>query len=259
MGKLEYLDALKRAMIGLPPETQAKTLAWYEQRFVDGVAGGRTEEDVAKELGDPKKIAMTLRASAHLNAFEQKKNPANALRFIVSAAGLFIFNLFMVVPAVVYASLLACLYACALAFYVAGIAVTASGLSGANELVLSGPLKHVTISDDSGEQTRVTISETGIEVHTEKAPPAPGSIDGDTDAADASPSRVIRGAEAVAGGGIQISTDMDPASRATQVFFGLGMVLGGIALFLLSLVVTRYTLIGIKRYIQMNFSLLKGS
>jgi hypothetical protein len=39
---------------------------------------------------------------------------------------------------------------------------------------------------------------------------------------------------------------------------GFGMVLGGIALFLLSLVVTRYTAVGIKRYVQMNFSLLKG-
>jgi hypothetical protein len=36
-------------------------------------------------------------------------------------------------------------------------------------------------------------------------------------------------------------------------------VLGGIALFLLSLVVTRYTFIGLKRYLQMNRSLLKGS
>jgi hypothetical protein len=29
MGKLEYLDALKRAMLGLPPDVQAKTLAYY--------------------------------------------------------------------------------------------------------------------------------------------------------------------------------------------------------------------------------------
>jgi hypothetical protein len=36
------------------------------------------------------------------------------------------------------------------------------------------------------------------------------------------------------------------------------MVLGGIALFLLSLVATRFTAQGIKRYVQMNFSLLKG-
>jgi hypothetical protein len=37
------------------------------------------------------------------------------------------------------------------------------------------------------------------------------------------------------------------------------MVLGGIVLLLLSLVVTRYTLIGLKRYIDMNFALLKGN
>jgi uncharacterized membrane protein len=52
---------------------------------------------------------------------------------------------------------------------------------------------------------------------------------------------------------------MDADSRTTQTLFGFGLVLGGIALFLLSLVVTRYTFVGIKRYIQMNFSLLKGN
>ena len=78
MGKLEYLDALKRAMLGLPPETQAKTLAWYEQRFVDGIAQGRSEESIAEELGDPRKVAVTLRASTHMDAFSAKKNPANA-------------------------------------------------------------------------------------------------------------------------------------------------------------------------------------
>jgi hypothetical protein len=36
------------------------------------------------------------------------------------------------------------------------------------------------------------------------------------------------------------------------------MVLGGILLFLVSLVVTRFSLLGMKRYIQMNFSLLRG-
>lgn len=254
MRKLEYLDALKRAMIGLPPETQAKTLAYYEQRFVDGVAAGRSEEDVGRELDDPKKIAMTLRASAHMQAFEQKKNPANFVRMLVAGVGLAIFNLFMLVPAAVFSSLLAALYACALAFYVGGIAITASGLSGANELVLNGPLRHVVIEDGAGAdvQTRVTIGDADIQVHQEKTPGAA--------TADGAPrSRVMRGAEAVAGRGIHISTDMDAGSRTTQSLFGLGMVLGGIVLFLLALVVSRYTLIGIKRYFQMNLSLLRGS
>jgi hypothetical protein len=37
------------------------------------------------------------------------------------------------------------------------------------------------------------------------------------------------------------------------------MVLGGILMFLLALVITRFSLVGAKRYIQMNFSLLRGS
>lgn len=255
MGKLEYLDALKRAMPGLAPDVQAKTLAYYEQRFVDGIGAGRSEADVAAELDDPKKIAMTLRASAHLNAFDQKKNPAGALRVLVSAAGLAIFNLFMIVPAIVYSALLFALYVCALCFYLAGIATTASGLAGANELVLDWPSRFVTIDEDNrGErQTRIVIGDNSIQVRQDR--PREGAGD---DAAEPD-SRVLRGAEAVADGKLRISTDMDAESRTTQTLLGLGMVLGGIALCLASLVVTRYTWVGLKRYLQMNRSLLKGS
>lgn len=264
MGKLEYLDALKRAMLGLPPDVQAKTLAYYEQRFVDGIAAGRGEPDVARELDDPKKIAMTLRASAHLNAFSEKKNPANLLRMMVSAVGLAIFNLFMLVPALVYSALLLCLYICALTFYLAGIATTASGLAGANELVLDWPSRFVTIDDDGrGRQMRVEIGSHGIIVKQERpqiADPLPPDDKSDADAdGRRGRSRALRSAEALADSTLRISTDMDAESRTTQTLFGCGLVLGGIALFLLSLVVTRYTFIGLKRYVQMNRSLLRGS
>lgn len=256
MGKMEFLDALKRAMTGLPPETQAKTLAYYEQRFVDGVAAGRNEEEVGAELDDPKKIAMTLRTSAHLDTIVEKKNPANALRVAVSAVGLAIFNLFMLVPAMVYGALLTAVYAASLAFYLSGIAITASGLAGANELVLKQPLRQVVVEDRDGERTnaRVVIGPGGIQVYKD----SPGEPSTD-EASAGSDSRVIRSAEDMATSRIHISTDLDAGSRTTQTLLGLGMVLGGIVLFLLSLVVTRYTFIGIKRYVQMNISLLKGS
>jgi uncharacterized membrane protein len=264
MGKLEYLEALKRAMLGLPPDVQAKTLAYYEQRFVDGVAAGQGEPDVARELDDPKKIAMTLRATAHLDAFSAKKNPANLLRLMVSAVGLAIFNLFMLVPALVYSALLLCLYVCALTFYLAGIATTASGLAGANELVLDWPSRFVTIDDDGrGRQMRVEIGDRGILVKEERpqvADPLPPDDTADAGADHGrAHSRALRSAEALADSTLRISTDMDAESRTTQTLFGCGLVLGGIALFLLSLVVTRYTFIGLKRYVQMNRSLLKGS
>ena len=258
MNKQDYLDALRRALAGLPPDLVAKTLDYYEQTFIEGAAAGRSEHEIAEDLGEPKKIALTLRNSTNRQAFEQKKTPVNLLRLLVSLVGLTIFNLFMVVPAAVYAALLATLYAVGLSFYLAGIAITASGLSGANELVLDGPLRHVFIQDDEGgerRETRITIGDTGIEIdhvpgplQSEPAEPQGPGVS----------SRMMERAEALAGGGIRISTDMDRDARTTQTVFGVGMLLGGIAIFLLSLVVTRYTLIGIKRYIAMNVSLLKG-
>jgi uncharacterized membrane protein len=255
MGKMEYLDALKRAMMGLPPEIQARTLAYYEQRFVDGVAAGRTEEEVGRELDDPKKIAMTLRASSHLDALGEKKKPVNVVRLLFSAVGLAIFNLFMVIPAAVFGALLASLYACAVAFYLAGVVTSASGLAGANEFVFNEPLRHMQAGDDgvrSGDAT-ITIGHRGINIHTN----ASGN---DSPAASDEHSQgehVIR--EHDASGRIHIFTDMDAHSRGTQIAVGVGLVLGGIALFLMALVITRYTFIGIKRYLQMNLSLLRGS
>lgn len=260
MGKMEYLDALKRAMPGLPPDVQAKTLAYYEQRFVDGVAAGRGEEDVARELDDPRKIAMTLRASAHLDAFAEKKNPASLVRLGVSAVGLAIFNLFMIVPALVYSALLFALYVCALCFYLAGVATTASGLAGTNELVLDWPSRFVTFDEEGrgARQMRIEIGDQGIQVRQERLPGA-AELDADEAQGRGRESGLRRGAEAVADGSVRISTAMDAESRTTQTLFGLGMVVGGIALFLVSLVVTRYTWVGLKRYLQMNRSLLKGS
>ena len=260
MGKLDYLDALKRAMLGLAPELQAKTLAWYEQRFVDGMAAGRPEADIARELDDPKKVALTLRANTHMAAFAEQKNPANLVRVLVSSVGLLIFNLFMLIPAAVFGALLASLYVGAFALYLGGIAVTASGLAGANELVLDAPLRHVIDGVAvKGGRTRVSIDETGIEVTEEKAPGAVPDAVPELDADASSGERAVRRAERVVGNGLHISTDMDDESRATQTALGLSAVLGGIVLFLVSIVVTRYAALGVKRYLQMNMSLLRGS
>ena len=176
---------------------------------------------------------------------------------LLSALGLGIFNLFMVAPAAVIGALLICVYAGALTFYVGGIAITASGLAGSNELVLGAPLRAFGLDD--ANRTRISISENGIQVGQEKAPDEvdePADTDGT--AAVRTP-RVVRGAEAVAGRGLHISTDTGESSRTTQTVLGLAMVLGGVVLFLLGLVASRYTLIGLKRYLQMNLSLLRGS
>jgi len=151
--------------------------------------------------------------------------------------------------------------------------------------VLDWPSRLVHADDGNGRRLRIEIGDHGINVHPERAPVAALALGDADDAADDSDtqgasagdkgekgdthdagddtrrehSRVLRGAEAVADGAVHITTGMDAGSRTTQTLFGLGLVLGGIALFLLALVITRYTLVGLKRYLHMNLSLLRGN
>src|SRR5471032_2317457 len=258
MGKQEYLDALKRAMAGLPPDVVAKTLAYYEQRYIDGLAAGRSELEISADLDEPRKIAMTLRATRHLSEFERSPAPRNVLRQLFSLAGLAIFNLFMVIPSAVYAALLASLYCVAFALYIGGVAVTASGLSGVNELVLDGPLHNWIQYDDEHDpdtdapmQTKLTIGDGSVQINEEAMTDASHNGDGKR-------VKLLQRAEELGGGSLHITADEDSDSRATQTAIGLAMVIGGILASLLSIVVTRYTVVGVKRYAAMNFSLLRG-
>jgi uncharacterized membrane protein len=263
MTKQQYLDALKQAMQGLPPETVAKTLAYYEQRFIDGLVAGRSEAEVYQELDEPRKIAMTLRANAHLSAFGQKKTPFNLARAIISFIGLAIFNLFMVIPAMVYASLLGAIYISAFGFYIGGVALTASGLSGQNEVALEGPLRHLmeftnTHFDSRAEEEdaqgwRIAIDSMGVQVNRDDPEAARTGEEGLSRSG-----RLLNRAESVAAGDVHITTDFDGGARTTQSLLGLGLILGGIGLCLVSIVLTRYTMLGLRRYAAMNMSLLRG-
>lgn len=264
MGQLEYLDALKRALAGLPPELIAATLAHHEQCFVDGMAAGRSETAIAADLGEPRAVAVKLRADAHMAAFAgQDKRatapPMPAARTGLAGLGPALWSLLMLAPALAYASLLAGLYAMALSVYLAGIAITASGLSGANELLLDGPLydmiAHDGDDDDGPTRTRVSISDRGIHIQQEAAPGA--GVQPDISVSSSSP-RLIERAETVAGGSLRVSTDIDTRARVLQSLFGLGLVCGGIVLFLIALALTRHMLGAIKRRARATFSTFKG-
>lgn len=264
MTQQDYLDALRRALAGLAPDLIAKTMAYYEQTFTEGLAAGLSSAEIAADLGDPKKIALTLRSNTHRQAFVQQKTPLNLLRMLVSLAGLAVFNLFMVIPAAVYAAMLLTFYGISLSLYIGGIAITASGLSGANELLLDGPMRYLVIQDDDGNRvgehgpTSIRIGEDGIEIHSV---PAPAGTEADATAEGVrlhGSSRLLEKAEELAGSSLRISTDMDSDARITQSVIGMAMVVGGILLFLLNLIVTRLTLIGLRRYLAMNLAILKG-
>jgi len=276
MNKQAYLEQLRLALQGLPPHTVAAALADYEQRFIDGLVAGRSEHEIYQELEPPRQVAKALRTAAHLDAqlyaagaasgaeAAPKKPPFHLLRTLGSLVGLMLFNLFMVIPAAVYASLLAAVYISAFAFYIGGIALVSSGLSGQNELALEGPLRHVMAytsshfdSDEeqqAGEGWRMSIDSMGVQIHQDPASASSTSSDDNLSRGG----RLLNRAEAVAAGDLHITTDFDSGARTTQSLIGFGLILGGIGFCLLGVVLSRYTMIGLKRYAAANLSLLRG-
>lgn len=163
-----------------------------------------------------------------------------------TALGLLAFNFFLIIPAIVYAAMLFALYVVSIIVFVLGIAVTSSSLAGVNQLVLDGPVRHVILQKTlppAGEaehhrgRLRIEIHSSGLHVS-----PEPSGQD-----------------DAIGNALVSVgSNDGESDSRTVGTLKGIGFILGGIALVLLSMVVTRFTWLGLKRYVKMNASMLRA-
>ncbi len=61
MRKEEFLQTLRRALTGTVPAQVVEENMRYYQEYIDGeVRGGRSEEDVIAEIGDPRLIAKNI-------------------------------------------------------------------------------------------------------------------------------------------------------------------------------------------------------
>jgi uncharacterized membrane protein len=240
------MEALKRALTlaGVPYDVAAGTVVEYQQRFIDGHAAGRNEAEIVAELDDPRKVAAQLRKSTDLVAFKETKSVPNFVRLFFSLIGLLVFNVFLIIPGIVYAALMFALYASSLAVYVAGIAVTSSSLAGVHELVLDGPIHHVVmqkhneelnIEDDSRGRLSIQVDGDGVRI-------GPSSASADAVATN---------------GTVTLGSDMDDEDRKIGALKGIGLIFGGVLLILLSMVMTRFTWLGIKRYVQLNIGMLR--
>ncbi|MFI4935038.1 MAG: GIN domain-containing protein [Caulobacterales bacterium] len=78
MMRQEFLAALRAGLHGMPPKTVDDIVADYDAHFVDGLAAGRTEAQVAEALGDPGKLARELRAAAGPGGWDEWQAPRAA-------------------------------------------------------------------------------------------------------------------------------------------------------------------------------------
>ena len=121
MRKNEFLDQLCERLAGLPDCEIDEIVADYARHFEDGAAAGRSEEEIARALGDPQRLARELRAEAGFRRWEQSRTPANFVAAVVGFVALVTVDFVFLLP-----------FLAALAFFtlIAGIIAMALCLAG---------------------------------------------------------------------------------------------------------------------------------
>lgn len=100
MKKDEFLNQLRIYLQGLPNDEIRDILSDYEEHFHIGISKGKTEEEISRELGDPREIAKNYKPSSssqytrdrNTREVNQDKTARKIFVFILLA----IFNLVLV-------------------------------------------------------------------------------------------------------------------------------------------------------------------
>lgn len=122
MTRDEFIKNLRGSLKRLPPEEIEDIVYDYEEHFQIGLSKGKTEEEISKELGDPKVIAKMYNVSSKIDKAENNPSTKNILKAIFSAMALGIFNFIIVLgPFIAIVALLIGLYAISIVFVASGI------------------------------------------------------------------------------------------------------------------------------------------
>lgn len=122
MNRKGFLNELDMGLGRIPYSEKKEILSDYEEHFNVGLAEGKTEEEIIKKLGDPKKIAKEYSAEFLINRAVEKKSFSNIVSAVFAALGLGIANLIIVFP--IWISIIAVV----ISLFVSSIAIALAGL-----------------------------------------------------------------------------------------------------------------------------------
>jgi uncharacterized membrane protein len=129
MKRAEFLAALRENLADLPPHEIDDIVADYAQYFTDGVTAGRSEDDVAAALGEPRRLAKELRAEAGLRRWNEHRNAGNLAAAVFALIGLATVDLVFLLPVLFVIGLLLFVFGVVMfALLIAGVALVISML-----------------------------------------------------------------------------------------------------------------------------------
>jgi len=121
MTKNEFLEILRTNLKGLPEDEIKDILYDYNEHFLIGISKGRTEEEIATSLGNPKQLAKEIKANYHITKVESGYSLRNLFQAVFASVGLGFFNLVYVVGP--FLGIIGAL----IGLFVAGIVIIVSG------------------------------------------------------------------------------------------------------------------------------------
>jgi len=98
MKRDEFLAALKSGLAGMPRDQMDDIVRDYESHFAEGMAQGRSEDEIASALGDPARLAKELRAEAGLRRWQEGRNAASFIAALLAFLGLATFDVILLLP-----------------------------------------------------------------------------------------------------------------------------------------------------------------
>lgn len=136
MTEKQYLDALQKGLKWMSENERRETLSDYEAHFAAGMDRGKSEEEVAANLGDPSEVIRMFHTQSRLTAAQEtmakarsSRSASSVFNAILAGIGLGFFNLIIILPVfLVLVVVVIALYAAAGSIAVSGIAVMIAGI-----------------------------------------------------------------------------------------------------------------------------------
>ena len=127
MTRQAFLARLREGLRGLPSQTVADVISDYEAHFADGVAAGRSEDEVASALGNPDRLAREIRAESSLNRWRDERSPSSAAGAVFAVLGLGAIDILVLLPILmgIAATIFALFVTVAVLFFVGAFALAA--------------------------------------------------------------------------------------------------------------------------------------
>jgi uncharacterized membrane protein len=121
MNRDAFLHILSDGLDGLPAHEIDDILADYAAYFDEADTSGRSEEEVAAALGDPRRLARELRAETGLRRWENHRSLGNSGAALLALGGLAAVDILLLLPL---------MFAVMLAMIVMGLVIFVLGIVG---------------------------------------------------------------------------------------------------------------------------------